>query len=347
MEDSGAYRLKKLPHRQMGRYIWIGVAIAMLALVYIKSSVEDSVQDDADVTEMRLRTTPVSDQGTTSVCWIHAMLACIETERIEQYNDSLVFSVDWLLDHLNTENALRQSLLKHGNGITGYFRNTAYMGGSTRATGPDALRLIEHYGLQTNNVRGGRSGGFYLYGMHYTPEQFANSVYKKGDWTFYTSFSHHPYGKPFVLEIPDNYRFNEFMNVTPDSLLLLTVQSLLAHHPVYWEGKNPESFITGNDLMRVADVEAFLHDIPTRQTLKEQGILPTPASSRRQKLFEGNVLTDDHAMAIVGIGCTSMREPYFILKNSWGKQWGRQGCCRLPFKDFLLNTMLVGCVTQR
>lgn len=247
-----------------------------------------------------LRTTPVRDQGATSACWIYAMLACLETERLENYNDSLSLSADWLIRKLNEEETLRCQMMKGGT-----VRHT-------RGMGPDALRLIDHHGLVIDNVRGGRNGDFYFFSMHYTPKQFANSIYKKGDWQWVTSFTHHPFGEEFALEVPDNYRYNDFLNVPIDTMLAMTVRSLKAHHPVFWEG--------------------------TMKKINRKNV----TQGLRQALFEGGVLTDDHAMAIVGMSRTKDGTPYFILKNSWGKDWGRNGYCRMSFEQFKVRTMCVG-----
>lgn len=38
----------------------------------------------------------------------------------------------------------------------------------------------------------------------------------------------------------------------------------------------------------------------------------------------------DHAMPVVGYGSTEEGEQYWLLKNSWGSQWGEAGYLRLP-----------------
>ena len=39
----------------------------------------------------------------------------------------------------------------------------------------------------------------------------------------------------------------------------------------------------------------------------------------------------DHAMVVVGYGTDEKtREPYWLLKNGWGAQWGEEGFLKLP-----------------
>ena len=82
-----------------------------------------------------LRTTPVKDQGKVEACWIYAYLACIETERIENYGDSMNLSPIWLVRNLLQEQA-SESYLSQGT-----------MPVSVRGIGPDAERLLKEYGM--------------------------------------------------------------------------------------------------------------------------------------------------------------------------------------------------------
>ena len=69
-----------------------------------------------------------TNQGRTSACWIYAMCACIEHEA-RQIGDSVVLSRQWLLARELEEQALG------GEEI------------AIRNVGPEALRLINQYGL--------------------------------------------------------------------------------------------------------------------------------------------------------------------------------------------------------
>lgn len=319
-----------------------------------------------------LATTPVKDQGKSESCWIYAYLACIETERTEQYGDSLNLSPQWLERAFLKEQA-RQSYLTQGQWQV-----------NMRNVGPEAERLLQDYGMVTYgnfcpknmntrvvardiynkvklavNAKTGLSRleanveeslphlphnlreGFYLYGMHYTPQQFAQSILYGVRFRWLTSYTHHPYGSQFVLEIPDNRSHHTFNNVTIKQFLKAALQALRHRHPVYWEG----------DMRPVTD-----HDIAI--AVDSSGIITSDINAiaeARQRAFERFSTTDQHAMAIVGITYltprssnatasdpSAERQPYFICKNSWGKHWQDNGFTLMSLRHFLLRTTFVG-----
>ena len=173
------------------------------------------------------------------------------------------------------------------------------------------------------------SEGFFLYGMHYTPQQFAQSLLHGVRFQWITSYTHHPYGTAFVLEIPDNRSRHAFHNVTLSQFLKTTLQALRDRHPVYWEG----------DMRPVADRDPAIAADATGMTASS--IKKT--AEARQRAFERFSTTDQHAMAIVGI--TSGRQPYLICKNSWGKHWNGNGFTLMSLRHFLLRTTFVGIPT--
>ena len=295
-----------------------------------------------------LRTTPVKDQGKVEACWIYAYLACIETERIENYGDSMNLSPIWLVRNLLQEQA-SESYLSQGT-----------MPVSVRGIGPDAERLLKEYGMvqwstycpddlssralarlvkqKVGIAIKHRKGlnilnkevdkalpfiphnlrqGFYLYSAHYTPKQFGGSLLYGIKMTWLTSYKHHPYGKPFVLEVPDNHRRHAIMNEPINDIYSKVIEALQNHHPVYWEGQMPR---------------------------KKKPSIDGDLASLRQKALERFITTDQHAMAIVGLTKNGQGDTLFICKNSWGKQWGMNGYFLMSKEDFLINTILVGVV---
>jgi C1A family cysteine protease len=53
------------------------------------------------------------------------------------------------------------------------------------------------------------------------------------------------------------------------------------------------------------------------------GVIPQPTDAERRAAPSGG-----HAMLIVGY---DRREQAFLVRNSWGVQWGDRGYCRIPF----------------
>ena len=309
---------------------------------------ERSNDVSSSVLRYSLQTTPVKDQGKVEACWIYAYLACIETERIENYRDSMNLSPIWLVRNLFLEQA-SESYLSQGT-----------MPVSVRGIGPDAERLLKEYGmvqwstycpdnlnskalsrlvrqkvsiaikhrkgLNTLNEEVDKAlpfiphnlrKGFYLYSAHYTPKQFGESLLYGIKFTWLTSYIHHPYGKPFVLEVPDNHHRHAIMNVPINDMYSQVVEALQNHHPVYWEGQMPRN--------KKPSIDGDL-------------------TSLRQIALERFITTDQHAMAIVGLTKTKQGDTRFICKNSWGEQWGMKGYCLMSNEDFLINTILVGIV---
>jgi len=158
----------------------------------------------------------------------------------------------------------------------------------------DAEKLLDKYiGPLPNQV--------FMLGALYTPLEFAHSVCTDDEYVALTSFTHHPYGQRFPLEVPDNYFHDTFLNVPLDTMMNRIVQSLRAGHPVCWEGDTSEpGFLFGEGY-------AVLKNEKKKVT-----------AERRQASFEARRTTDDHVMEIVGLAHDQHGRCFFLCKNSWG-----------------------------
>lgn len=313
---------------------------------------EEAPSDSAAITtDILLPTTPVRNQGGTELCWIYAMLATIETDRIVQ-GDSVALSPLWLA---------RKSLEEQ--------TADTYLSGrriSLRGTLPEAMRLLEDYGIVAwdayngtlpasshavarkterlarsfaihgkgimplrnavgdtlDDLLGPTPYNVFMLGMEYTPKEFAHSLCLPGDWKAYTSFTHHPFHKPFIVEVPDNRQRHEAMNIPIGQLLAMTIESLNNNHPVAWEGS-----------LRFLNKREDNGNIsPADTTILQQ---------QRQQALERHRLTDDHCMAIIGLGHDNKGQKYFILKNSWGKEKGNGGLVYMTERQFATHTIMI------
>ena len=272
--------------------------------------------------DLRLPTTPVKDQGSSSLCWVYGMLATLETEHIMR-GDSVNLSPDYVARMYLSEQANRRRLLP--NKVV-----QKEAGITTRGMCTMALDLIQTYGLQhydayrhkpdmdynvlcrkldkgndaeklLDKYIGPLPNQVFMLGALYTPLEFAHSVCTDDEYIALTSFTHHPYGQRFPLEVPDNYFHNTFLNVPLDTMMNRIVQSLRAGHPVCWEGDTSEpGFLFGEGY-------AVLKNEKKKVT-----------AERRQASFEARRTTDDHVMEIVGLAHDQHGRRFFLCKNSWG-----------------------------
>lgn len=281
-----------------------------------------NVSEEKFTVELRLPTTPVKDQGSSSLCWVYAMLATLETEHIMR-GDSVNLSPDYVARMYLSEQANRRRLLP--NKVV-----QKEAGITTRGMCTMALDLIQTYGLQhydayrhkpnmdynvlcrkldygndteklLDRYIGPLPNQVFMLGSLYTPLEFAHSVCTDDEYIALTSFTHHPYGQRFPLEVPDNYFHNTFLNVPLDTMMNRIVQSLRAGHPVCWEGDTSEpGFLFGEGY-------AVLKNEKKKVT-----------AERRQASFEAHRTTDDHVMEIVGLAHDQHGRRFFLCKNSWG-----------------------------
>ena len=250
------------------------------------------------------------------------MLATLETEHIMR-GDSVNLSPDYVARMYLSEQANRRRLLP--NKIV-----QKEAGITTRGMCTMALDLIQTYGLQhydayrhkpdmdynvlcrkldkdndaeklLDKYIGPLPNQVFMLGALYTPLEFAHSVCTDDEYVALTSFTHHPYGQRFPLEVPDNYFHDTFLNVPLDTMMNRIVQSLRSGHPVCWEGDTSEpGFLFGEGY-------AVLKNEKKKVT-----------AERRQASFEARRTTDDHVMEIVGLAHDQHGCRFFLCKNSWG-----------------------------
>lgn len=333
--------------RRIIAILFIGVLLVSCG----RKTAGKAVSNNQFTTDVLLKTTPVKDQGRSDLCWDYAMLATMETEHLMQ-GDSVNLSPDYVARRLIEEQADRLYLTHRGTV-------------SLRGVAPMLLRLINTYGLNhydafhcdsttdyhvicrkvmqmargsiTLNQFNQRMGELldreihaaiprvYMLGAVYTPLEFAHSVCRPGEYTAYTSFTHHPFGEPFALEVPDNRYGDTFMNVPIDSLMNIIINNVRHGHPVCWEGDVTEdgfSFQLGT-----ADID---EPIPLGEVQEE-----------RQREFEHHLTTDDHCMEIVGIAHNKESQPYFIMKNSWGSCNPYHGFMYVSFDYVRMKTIAI------
>lgn len=147
-------------------------------------------------------------------------------------------------------------------------------------------------------------------GQNLKPIDFRNSLdLNPDDYIELSSYSHHPFYEPFVLEIPDNWSHALYYNLPIDELMEVMHSAIDSGYSVCWDGDVSEK------LFQHKNGKA---DLPEDQIGKVNQIL-------RQETFLNRTTTDDHLMHIVGLSNDSKGRTCFYTKNSWGADSNQYG----------------------
>lgn len=338
--------------------LFLLIATTLVGCTKSESTLKSESEPKRFITEARCPITPIKDQGKSPSCWIYAMLATIESNRIAM-GDSVNLSAAYYERMIIAEQA-EAVFMAQGNGnIKG------------RGMIPHLLTLIDRYGAFTESsyhhrkerglnfsvlarevqlmARNATSVGKgldafrkdlnslldreisflpkrqFLLGADYSPMEFGHSVAMLGDYEFL--------GADYAF--PDRRETDVIKSMTPDSLLIVTEKSIRAGRAVCWEGDTSEP---GYDWANgIADIEST-----SKSELKSKSKLKSESTSPPRRDIETFQTTDDHCLEICGIAHDDAGRKYFICKNSWGKSNRFKGFIMMSFDYFLAKTIIIG-----
>ena len=147
------------------------------------------------------------------------------------------------------------------------------------------------------------------------------------DYIELTSYNHHPFNENIILEIPANWRYKTYLNLPIEDFINTIDNALNNGFSLAWDG-----------------------DIGSKEGFKNNGYvkvkgeyedIKTISQEERQSAYERKTTTDDHNMHLVGITHDRDGEKFYILKNTWGKNWGMDGIWYLSENYFRLRTISV------
>lgn len=194
-------------------------------------------------------------------------------------------------------------------------------------------------------------------GKEYTPKTFATMLgLDMNNYVAITSFTHHPFYKQFVLEVPDNWLNGQCYNVKLDEMKSVVDNAIDNGYTVLWAADVSEKGFkwydgvalmpkvdenkdrTGTELARwvklkSSEKENELYDFhgPVEEIEVTQ--------ESRQKGFDNYETTDDHGMVIVGKAVDQKGNKYYKVKNSWDSEHIYGGFFYVSEPYFLSKTM--------
>lgn len=323
--------------------------------------------------EIDIEVSPVKDQYRSGTCWSYASVSFLEAELIREGNGLFDLSEMFVVRNCFTEKADKYVRMHGktnfgGGGLAhdlilvwnkyGLVPENAYDGMTIGEKGPvhgemEAVltgyieQVIKNPNRKLTPVwkkgfdgildayLGAYPSEFDYKGTTYTPKSFAASLeMDPDDYVTIGSFTHHPFYEPFILEIPDNWGWNEIDNVPIDELMSVLDNALENGYTVCWDADVGEKGFNWNagialipsekieDLsnleqgrwseMSERERQAMFYDFSSPK--KEMVI----TQENRQEWFDNYSTTDDHLMHITGTAVDQEGNRFYKVKNSWG-----------------------------
>ena len=185
---------------------------------------------------------------------------------------------------------------------------------------------------------GERPEKFTYNGKEYTPKSFYESLgLKAEDYISLTSYTHHPFYEPFVLEIQDNWRWAQSYNLPIDEFMQVFDNAIMEGYTIAWgsdvseAGFNRHGKATMPDNAKKTDLEGSDMAKWLKLSEEEKKNTPKPSAEKwctqeeRQIAYDNWETTDDHGMQIFGNAKDKDGVEYYMVKNSWGEAGDYKG----------------------
>jgi bleomycin hydrolase len=344
-----------------------------------------------------LPTTPVKDQNKSGTCWCFAGTSMMEDEILRKGGKELDLSEMFTVRQCYLEKADRYVRMYGGTnfGAGGSIADVPYVWEKYGAV-PESVYTGLEYGEEkhvhgeldailkayldvvisrpdkriTTAWRKGFEGildaylgkvpeTFTVDGKTYTPKSYAESLgLKKADYVAVTSFSHHPFYEPFVLEVADNWLWASYENVKLDELKAIVDNAIEKGYPVVWAADVSEGgfkWTKGYAVMpkerTAADMEGtelsrWVH-LSDKERQEKQYDINGPVAEievtqeSRQEMFDRQETTDDHGMEIIGTATDQEGNRYYKVKNSWDTNQIYDGFFYVSEPYFLSKTLSI------
>lgn len=317
--------------------------------------------------------TPVKNQANTSTCWSFSTTSLIESQTIKAGLGAFDLSEMFTVRNVYTEKArnymLRQGAAQFGPGGLGHdvinaiakygvVPESVYSGMLLGAKAHDHSKLdvkLKSYldsVLSKRPIRNDWMVGFqqilddhlgkvpekFTYKERvYTPLSFAKEVLKfnSDDYVFITSFSHHPFYEPFILEIPDNYANASYYNLPLQEMMEVVDKALAKGYSLMWDADVSNANFRQKDGFAIQ----WKDGKPSTSKINPDAEEEVFDQNIRQQLFESLVTQDDHLMHLVGQEKTAKGKKFYTVKNSWGEVGPFKGIIKVSEAYFAINTI--------
>lgn len=377
----------------MKKHLFTLAALGLFATAYAEEKPDSAQFVFTDM--VTVRTTPVKDQNKSGTCWCFCATSFAEEEIMRKGGEELDLSEMFTVRNCYLEKAKRYvrmygdcNFAAGGSALDvayvwdnyGAVPEEVYSGlnyGEKKHVHAELDALLSGY-VKTIASRPGKKISpvwlqgfegildaylgkvpetFTVDGKTYTPKTYAQSLgLNMDDYMAFTSFTHHPFYKSFILEVPDNWLNAQYMNVPMDEMKQIVDNALDNGYSVAWAADVSEpgfkwrkgvalmpkvkdgSDLEGSELARWVALtdkertdEAYAFEGPVEEIEITQEM--------RQEMFDSQETTDDHGMVIVGRAVDQEGNKYYKVKNSWDTDQVYGGYIYVSEPYFLAKTL--------
>lgn len=174
---------------------------------------------------------------------------------------------------------------------------------------------------------------FTVNGVEYTPESYRDHIgFNYDDYVNISSFTHHPFYEPFIIEVCDNWRWDTAYNLPMDEMMEVMYNAINKGYTIAWGSDVSEKGFTRDGLAVMpveekkvtagSDQERWVGKAKEEQKEEVKTELPKEmeiTQEMRQEGYDRKTTTDDHGMHIYGLAHDQNGTMYFMVKNSWGE----------------------------
>lgn len=159
-------------------------------------------------------------------------------------------------------------------------------------------------------------------GKEYTPKTYAEATgINPDDYVFITSYTHHPFYSKFVLEVPDNWNWEQVHNLPLNEFQEVMQYAITTGFTFAWAADVSEKGFRFKDGLAIVPESpiADMNEAEKAELMKKPHTQLKITQENRQLAFDNYETQDDHGMHVVGLVKDQNNTPYYIVKNSWGK----------------------------
>ena len=359
----------------MKKFFLLSIATAVISISVAQTSVPITLLPGFTI-QKAIAATPVKNQAMTGTCWCFSSTSLIESQCLKKNIGEMDISEMFTVRNIYIEKAknyvLRQGHAQFGEGGLGHdlVRAIATYGAEpenvysglkpgekmhnhqqlveklkvyldeTLKTVPLPADWMEGYLKILNKGLGVPPENFEYNGKKYTPRSFASDVLKfnSNEYVNITSFTHHPYYEPFILEVPDNFSNGAYYNLPLNEMIQLVKDAVKGGYSVLWDAD-----VSNDGFMQNRGVAIFPDAANPTNNKKDVDMGNANEGkwdvATRQQLYENLTTQDDHLMHITGLETSSTRKSYFLVKNSWGDIGPEHGYINVSEAYFAINTI--------